>query len=96
MSRVRLERASKGKAGIHYFVVATVRDGKRLVTAAPQEVADERAARHRIETMARSTLGMAAYEVELDNDGEAVSEPALIARAGQIPGLGIEGDAEEA
>lgn len=96
MGRVSAELRSEGKAGIHYFVVPTLREGKRLATGTPQEVADERAVGHPIDTMPRSTLGLAAYEVELDNDGEPVAEPSLIARAGQIPGLGIEADADEA
>lgn len=73
-------------AGVHYFVVPTLRDGRRLVPGTPQEVADEAAARNRIATMPRSAVGMAAYEVEMDVEGEQVSEPVLIAASGRIPG----------
>ncbi len=73
-------------AGVHYFVVPTLRDGRRLVPGVPQHVADEAAARNRLATMPRSAVGLAAYEVEMDADGEQVSEPILIAAAGTIPG----------
>lgn len=75
-------------AGVHYFVVPTLRDGRRLVPGAPLEVTDEVAARNRIATMPRSAVGMSAYEVEFDAEGEQVAEPILIAAAGKIPGGG--------
>lgn len=74
------------KPGVHYFVVPTLRDGRRLVPGSPQEVADETAARNRIATMPRSAVGLAAYEVELDAEGEQVAEPILIAAAGKVAG----------
>lgn len=89
MSEGRPKARGQTKPGIHYFVVATLRDGKRLVTGTPQEVANEQAARNRIELMPRNAIGLAAYEVELDIEGEQVSEPALIARAGLVPGVEV-------
>lgn len=84
-------------AGVHYFVVPTLRDGRRLVPGTPQEVPDEGAARNRLGTMPRSAVGMAAYEVEMDAEGEQVSEPILIAAAGRIPGaLDVAQDGAEA
>jgi len=73
-------------AGVHYFVVPTLKDGRRLVPGVPQQVADESAARNRIATIPRNAVGLAAYEVEMDAEGEQVSEPILIAAAGRIPG----------
>lgn len=83
-------KATRVIAGIHYFVVPTLKDGKRFVTGTPLEVADESAARNRIATMPRSTLGLAAYEVELDAEGEPVAEPSLLAAAGKVPGMDVE------
>ncbi len=80
-------------AGVHYFVVPTLRDGRRLVPGTPQEVADEGAARNRIATMPRSAVGMAAYEVEMDAEGEQVAEPILIAATGKMPGGADVGEA---
>ncbi|MCW5718834.1 MAG: hypothetical protein KIS68_13485 [Bauldia sp.] len=73
-------------AGVHYFVVPTLRDGRRLVPGTPQQVPDEASARNRIATIPRNAVGLAAYEVEMDAEGEQVAEPILIAAAGKIPG----------
>lgn len=85
------------QAGTNYFVVPTLRDGRRLVPGTPQHVADEAAARNRIATIPRNAVGLAAYEVEMDAEGEQVAEPILIAVAGKIPGaVGVEQAGEEA
>jgi len=84
-------------AGVHYFVVPTLKDGRRLVPGVPQQVADEAAARNRIATIPRNAVGLAAYEVEMDAEGEQVAEPILIAATGRIPGaLEVEQAAEDA
>lgn len=97
MGMVKLGRpAAKSKAGLHYFMVPTLKDGRRLITGAPQEVADERAARNRIELMPPNMIGLAACEVEMDAEGEQVAEPALLARQGKIPGGGLKRETEDA
>ncbi|MCW5713428.1 MAG: hypothetical protein KIT43_02775 [Bauldia sp.] len=89
-------KAAKAVAGIHYYVVPTLKDGRRLVAGTPQEVADETAARNRIATMPGSAIGLAAYEVELNAEGDTVSEPSLIAAAGRVPGVEVERATEDA
>lgn len=96
MLRTPQKATKSAVAGIHFFVIPTLKDGRRLVTGTPQEVADEVQAKNRIATMPPTAIGMAAYEVEFDAEGEQVAEPALIARAGKVPGLEDERLSEDA
>lgn len=87
MAKVKLERPSKAKPGLHYYVQPTLRDGKRLFTGPGLEARDEADARRIAERMFNRAAGVVAFEVETDMDGELISEPRILMTIGAVPGI---------
>ncbi len=85
--RMALPSRQQGRAGTHYFVQPMIRDGRRIVPGRGHEVADEDQAKRFVDSLARRSVGVIAYEVELDIDGEAITEPAIIVTRGMVAGI---------
>lgn len=96
MAKVKLERPSAGGIGPQFFVQAMIRDGRRTVPGQGQRARDEADAIRMANNVASRSAGVIAYEVELDADGELISEPRIILAKGKVPGLQIETTEEPA
>lgn len=81
---------STDKSGIRFYVQPVRRDGKRYVMGQLREVANEAAARELADHLRARAAGVVAYAVELEEDGDLVGEPRVIATHGTVPGLEVQ------
>lgn len=86
MVEVKREQPPRNTGSL-FYVQAMIRDGRRSVPGQGQKARDEADAIRIANNVAARSPGVVAYEVELDADGELISEPRIILAMGKVPGL---------
>lgn len=77
----------KQVAGRHFYVQPLMLDGRRLVPGQIRETISAIAAADVARELSERFPAVVAFDVELDEDGNAVDAPRIIVKHGDVPGL---------